>query len=201
MAMERVEWEERAAGPSPAQGFVGRQWQLSELRAAYDAAAAGRGQLCLLSGEAGIGKSRLASLLAAEGTAAGATVLWGRCPEEGYAPPFWPWTQALRSYARSADTAAMAARLGPSAARVAQLDPELADRLGVRPASASPDSGRARLALFDGVARFLEAAGKVAPVVVVLDDLQGADEGSLLSAALRRPRTAPQSRAHRRHLP
>ena len=78
----------RAAG-----AFVGRDGELGELIAALDHAMAGTGQLVVLSGEAGIGKSRLAEELAVEAKARGANVLWGHCWEAGGAPAYWPWVQ------------------------------------------------------------------------------------------------------------
>src|ERR1700736_4655419 len=77
--------------------FVGRERELAELRAALDAANAGRGRLFLLSGEPGIGKTRLAEELALEATSRGMRAVWGRCWEGGGAPAYWPWVQILRS--------------------------------------------------------------------------------------------------------
>jgi DNA-binding SARP family transcriptional activator len=77
--------------------FVGRERELDELTAAVEDAAAGRGRLFLISGESGAGKTRLADELASRSKDAGMRVLWGRCWKAGDAPPYWPWTQALRS--------------------------------------------------------------------------------------------------------
>jgi AAA ATPase domain len=66
--------------------FVGREAELAALTADLDAALAGRGGVVLLAGEAGIGKTRLAEELAAQASARGALVLWGRC-WEGEARP------------------------------------------------------------------------------------------------------------------
>ena len=69
--------------------FVGREGELAALTADLDAAA-GRGGVVLVGGEAGIGKTRLAEELAVQATARGALVLWGRCWEGEGAPVFWP---------------------------------------------------------------------------------------------------------------
>ena len=81
----------RAAGV-----FVGRERELAELAPALEDATAGRGRLFLVSGESGVGKTRLADELASQAKDAGARVLWGRCSKRAGAPPYWPWTQALQ---------------------------------------------------------------------------------------------------------
>ena len=77
--------------PAPADMFVGRKHELEILRGAFEQAAAGHGRIVMLAGEAGIGKTRTAQELAVQAAGEGAVVLWGRCPEEAGAPPYWPW--------------------------------------------------------------------------------------------------------------
>jgi DNA-binding SARP family transcriptional activator len=109
-----------AAADAPSRGvFVGRELELAELVAGLDDAFGGRGRLLLLAGEPGIGKSRLADELAAQARARGGRVLFGRCWEAGGAPSFWPWTQALRAYAREASPR----RCEPSSARAPRISP------------------------------------------------------------------------------
>ena len=62
--------------------FVGRERELSELRASLASVAGGRGQLFCLIGEPGIGKTRLTEEIAAEAERGGAKVAWGRCWRE-----------------------------------------------------------------------------------------------------------------------
>ena len=78
--------------PTPS-GLVGRDRPLAELRALVEAALASRGGLVALIGEAGIGKTTLATAAADHAEQRGATVVWGACWEG--APPFWPWLEAL----------------------------------------------------------------------------------------------------------
>jgi hypothetical protein len=89
-----------AAETPAATVFVGRDRELAELRAGLDDAVAGRGRLFLLTGEPGIGKSRLVEELARHARARDAAALVGRCWEAGGAPAYWPWIQALRGYVR-----------------------------------------------------------------------------------------------------
>ena len=79
--------------------FVGRERELAELAPALEDLAAGRGRLFLVSGDSGVGKTRLADELASRAKDTGARVLWGRCSKRAGAPPYWPWTQALQSLA------------------------------------------------------------------------------------------------------
>jgi len=94
--------------PQGADGFVGRSRELAVLRAAYRDVAAGEARLVLLAGEPGIGKTELARVFVREAGADGALVLWGAGWEEGGAPPYWPWVQILRGYARQAGPDALA---------------------------------------------------------------------------------------------
>jgi class 3 adenylate cyclase/tetratricopeptide (TPR) repeat protein len=167
---------ERAA----AGAFVGREAELSELSAALRSALQGQGRLVLVAGEAGIGKTRIAEELGAEARALGIRVLWGRCPQEEGAPGYWPWVQLMRAYASGRVPATVAAELGTGAAELAQLVPELAKALpGLRPPPAV-DPELARFRLFDAVNTFLHGASRSNGLVIILDDLQWADKGSLL---------------------
>ena len=74
---------------------------MAALTHALQEARGGRGSLVMLAGSGGMGKTRLARELAARAEADGVSVLWGRCPEEPGAPPYWPWRQLIRRYLRS----------------------------------------------------------------------------------------------------
>lgn len=71
--------------------FIGRERELAQLKADLEEAMSGRGQLLMLAGEAGIGKTRTAQELASYAEAQGARAFWGRCYEEEGTPPYWPW--------------------------------------------------------------------------------------------------------------
>jgi hypothetical protein len=154
----------------PRTRFVGRDPELTLLRAELDAALGGEGHLVALLGEPGIGKTHTATFLASEARERGVAVAWGRCHEGGAAPAYWPWSQALRAFAAALD--------GDAAERVARLVPLL--REGSEASDAADVPARARFALFAAVATTLAAAARSRPLLLVLDDLHWADVGSVL---------------------
>lgn len=161
--------------------FVGRERELGELRGALDEAERGRGSLLLLSGEPGIGKTRLADRACSLAAERGSLVVWGRAWEGAGAPAFWPWVQVIRGVADAATASELSARLGASGALIAQLVPELREKVpSLTVAVTPPDTEQARFQLFDATTRFVKKAAQSRPLVLVLDDLHWADKPSLL---------------------
>jgi len=167
------------AQPDAMNVFVGRQRELTELRAAFDQIQANGGRVAMLAGEPGIGKTRTSAQLAAYATGRGAVVLWGRCQEGGGAPAYWPWTQALRAYVRDIPVERLERELGVGAATIAEIVPELRSRIEGLSAESSLDPEAARFRLFDAIASFLRGMATTSPILLVLDDLHWADPASL----------------------
>ena len=88
-----------ASAPARQRPFVGRDVEGAALRSAIDRACVGEGGAALVTGEPGIGKSRLLEEATRDCASRGLVVLWGRASEAGGAPAFWPWLQVLRSSA------------------------------------------------------------------------------------------------------
>jgi DNA-binding SARP family transcriptional activator len=160
--------------------FVGRSGERETLSALLGDALVGRGRLALISGEPGIGKSRLADELIGHAGRHGARVLIGRCWEAGGAPAYWPWIQSLRTYIRDCEPDLLRQQLGPGAPDLAQLFPELHELIPDLPVPPSIESEGARFRLFDATTSFLKAAAHAQPLVLVFDDLHAGDEPSLL---------------------
>jgi DNA-binding SARP family transcriptional activator len=158
--------------------FAGREEELAELRAAWADAVSGSRRGILITGEPGIGKTRLAAEIAAH--AREGVVLYGRC-DDGLSAPAQPFAQALGAYVEACPVDQLRVELGARAGDLTQLLPELAARLpgGIaEPAPAEPEIQRLRT--LEATAALLEAAGETAPVLLVLDDLHWADDLSLL---------------------
>jgi eukaryotic-like serine/threonine-protein kinase len=156
--------------------------EFAELKEAIDDALAEGGRLFTLSGEAGVGKSRLSREATAYAEAHGTRAFWGRCWDHAGAPPYWPWIQVLRGVIDSVEPAALAAWLGAGAAEIAQIVPELREKVQGLPAVPSAELAQpemARFRLFDSVVWFLRKAAETQPLLIVLDDLHAADPTSI----------------------
>lgn len=88
--------------PTGRTALVGRVGDRAVLADLVARTVEGQGGAVLLTGEPGIGKTRLAEDAADRASALGLTPLWGRCRESAGAPPFWPWTQVLRGLGSTA---------------------------------------------------------------------------------------------------
>jgi DNA-binding SARP family transcriptional activator len=169
-----------APAASPVTGpFVGRGAELGRLRSAFAESAAGLRRTVLVAGEAGIGKTRLGAELAALAGAEGATVLAGRC-DQYPGVPYLPLREALGRHLAAAPPERLRALRGPEAAELARRWPELAWRLPTAPAPPRADPRADRYLLFEAVSWLLEAVAAGGPLLLLVDDLQGADEASLL---------------------
>ncbi|MEA2684957.1 MAG: hypothetical protein QOE93_152, partial [Actinomycetota bacterium] len=127
--------------------MVGRTSDVARLDVALDEAAAGRGRIVLVSGEPGIGKTRLAEELVDRGLATGATVAWGGNNEGEGAPAFWPWMQVLRTVLARSDQVAWPEDARAGAPWLAHLVPEAATTLGSPGSPPALDAESARFEL------------------------------------------------------
>ena len=158
--------------------FVGRELELAQLSGALDKAVTGHGRMFLVSGEPGIGKTRLADEFSTRAQARGIRVIWGRCWEGGGAPTYWPIIQIIRVCGERSDFAQLAEALGPGIEQVAALVPEIvrpAPIHGERAGLQRIDPEQARFRLFDAVATLLKSVAQREPPVIVIDDLHYAD--------------------------
>ena len=164
----------------PAVGVVGRTGELSAVDDAAKRVAEGGGRAVLLiSGEAGMGKTTLAAEAAQSALDAGHCVLFGHC-EEDFATPYQLFAEALGHYVTHADEDQLLAHVEAHGSELARLVPALAGRIPDLPPSTAADSDTERYLLFAAVVGLLAAASDHQPIVLVLDDLQWADKGSLL---------------------
>ena len=116
--------------------FVGRQRELAELRSALEESLAGRGQMAMLVGEPGIGKTRTAQELTSYAETQGARVLWGRCYEEEGAPPYWPWVGTAGKLPKNWSSACVPSPTTSPASSPKQGPPTARKRQPTRPGKA-----------------------------------------------------------------
>ena len=159
--------------------LVGRVGELDRLRSDLEDAFAGRGRIALLTGEPGIGKTRLAEELGAHATSRGALVVWGQCYSGRGAPTFWPWTQTIRTLVEHLPSDMVTAALGRGAAEIGRLVPEVRDLVPDLESPPPLDPEFERFRLCDALTRFLIRLAAKRPIVIVLEDLHWADAASL----------------------
>ena len=158
--------------------LIGRHTEIDRLLERIEEAAAGRGGLAILAGEQGIGKTRLIDEIATRVERLGFPVLWGRCHEGDWPPPYGPFIEVLEAQAALCDVTELRRDLGDAAGVVAQLVPAVR-RLLPDAASAPVPPEEERHRVLDGVGRFLVARSRHVPLVVVLDDLHWADRATV----------------------
>lgn len=155
--------------------FVGRAAPLARLSEGLERARAGRGGLVLISGAAGIGKTRLLYELEERARRRGCLPLWSRCPEQSAATALWPWEEVLLAL-READPAALGDQDPAARATLERAFPLLGPGADARADDLDPS---APFRVYEAVRRALLAAARKRPVVVAIDDLHRADEASL----------------------
>jgi len=148
---------------------------VAELVAAFDSILPGQGCLFLVTGDPGIGKTRLVQELA-QRVQPRCQILWGRCLGEGGVPPYWPWQPMLRALLDSLPSD-MPTRILHATQRVQQTFPAV-DTTGYSRADWEV-SQQARFLLFDDIATIVEYASQRCPLLLVLDDLHEADTAAL----------------------
>ena len=151
-------------------GIVGREQPLAQLAGVLGRAANGHRSVALIAGESGIGKTELVRA----STAGCPLVAWGTCVEDAAAGALWPWTRVFDQLTRAIGLRRARQLAGIDAALLGAVIPAL----GV--ADDHDATARERLVLLDAASRWLDSLTALGTaVVVVLDDLQWADESTL----------------------
>lgn len=173
--------------------FIGREREMDVLTNALDVSVRnGRGQVVLVLGEAGVGKTRIASELAEVAALEhGASHFSGRCVPYGEANPWWPVAEVLRSgcgvgrddpieLARERTTAVVAAvQDRTDASAVGPIVDGLLHLMGYEGPLRGLDGGRSRTEATQALIRFLEASVRHGPIMVRVSDLHWADRAVL----------------------
>jgi len=159
--------------------LVGRAVESQQLKQHWDQAQQARGHLVLLSGEPGVGKTRLAQDLIAHAQKSGAIVLRGGCYEYEATTPYLPIVEAFREWVHWQSAEQLRSALGATAPEIAKFAPEIEAKLGGLAANPTLSPSEERLRMFDNAARFLQSLAAQRGLLVFIDDVHWADQGTL----------------------
>jgi len=174
------------ASAAPAQlplsraAFIGRESEMTELRAGLTDTASGRLRLFLISGEPGIGKTRLVRELAAMAVASGMAVLAGQCSEHDEAVPYLPFVEIIeRCIERASNPDHLRTMLRDEGPELAKLLPKLKRILPDLPPPLELPPEQARRHLFNCFCDFVARLAKERPTLLILEDFHWADDSTL----------------------
>ena len=164
----------------PSVGFVGREALMARLLTTFSTVQADRHvAITLLGGEPGIGKTTLAAQVAQRCAHDGAIVVFGRCDESmGLASQ--PFVEAMSQIVAGADETLLRRHVTEFGSALALLVPSLTRRLPDLAVHMSTDSNIDRHLLLNSIVGLLSSVASAAPVLLVLDDLQWADDSTLM---------------------
>ena len=187
--------------------LIGRSPELATAGMALDATIAGRPVHLLISGEAGVGKSRLVGDLARSAADRGMRVIRGASANIGDGGlPYGPIVEALRGVTRDVDPETLAAAVGPSGPDLARLVPALAHTAA---ADTTVQQEWLQARLFEALLGLFQRLAARTPMVIIIEDLHWADPATRETVAflVRNLRTDPvllamtfrSDELHRRH--
>jgi tetratricopeptide (TPR) repeat protein/tRNA A-37 threonylcarbamoyl transferase component Bud32 len=182
--------EDRAEKLTYRTRLVGRKKEKKMLDALFGAAEKGQGQICLVSGRAGQGKSRLVSEMRDHVVQRGGDYVFGRCFRQENKTPYQPFAEILNSYLNQLQQLSPKEKrrrikriketVGEQAEIILRLNPDIKDMLGDVPTIVKLDPEKENRRFIMVCAKFFQELGvRGKPLVMVLDDLQWCDEGSL----------------------
>src|ERR1700731_899082 len=167
----------RAGPPST---MVGRERELASLLCGLDDAASRRGRLFLISGEPGVGKSRLADEVATSAHANRMAIMVGHCSEHDEAVAYLPFVEMLENFVdRASNPDSLRKALGEQASELARLLPKLKNILPELPPPLDLPPAQARRHLFNCFFEFVARIASEQPTLMILEDLHWADDSTL----------------------
>jgi tetratricopeptide (TPR) repeat protein len=174
--------------------FVGRESECAALERILEQTRGGRGQLMMISGPPGVGKTRMTAEFCNRACEQGAIAFPGGCSDREDPAPFLPFVEILESaLASSTNPKTFRDALGDEASEIARLMPQLRRMFEDIPPPLEVQPEQSRRLLLSSFTRVIERATLNQPVILVLEDLQWADEGTL-SLLDHLARSAPKMR-------
>ena len=161
--------------------FVGREGEQATLARSLEQALNGEGSTVLIGGTAGVGKTRIAAEICAKAARRGIRTFVGSCYDRHEPVPFNPFVEILEEWlAQTRAMSALREALGNDAPEVARLLPQLRRMFPDIPPPLELPPEQSRRILFGAVTDLLVRVARSAPIVLLLDDMHWADEGTLL---------------------
>ncbi|HEY8816028.1 MAG TPA: ATPase, T2SS/T4P/T4SS family [Candidatus Dormibacteraeota bacterium] len=160
-------------------GFVGREQERLDMRMVLDRAATGSGGMVFVAGAPGIGASRFAAEVAVDAVQKGWVVLSGRCADQA-ASPMSPFRDVLNAAVATAGAKTLLEAVGENGQLLAQLVPALRQKVRGMASGTEVNADKLREQLFKAIFDFLVVYQGAKPMLIVIDDLQWADEASVL---------------------
>ena len=160
--------------------LVGREEEISLMRRAFKQVQNGQHRVVFISGEPGIGKTRIArdfTRWCEESQQA--TILWGYCYEMSGQLPYQPIVDAINAHAQTCSPEKLRSMLGTNASDLAKIVPEIRLKLPELPEPEPLGPEPERRNLYNAVARYFNTLALERPFILVLDDLQWADAATL----------------------
>jgi tetratricopeptide (TPR) repeat protein len=170
----------KAGADSDQTPYIGREKELALLNTRVAQVEREEGAFSLLSGEAGVGKSRLAQEVIREANHRGYLVLTGHCLDMDGALPYQPLIEQIEQATRLVDKEVMRATLGDNAPEVSKLMPELRQQFQDIPDPVSLPPEQERRYLLHGVGEFIDRGAVGQPMVLLFEDLHWADESTCI---------------------
>jgi class 3 adenylate cyclase/tetratricopeptide (TPR) repeat protein len=164
---------------SAGDGFVGRDQERLDIRMVLDRAATGSGGMLFITGAPGIGASRLAAEVGADAARKGWIVLSGRCTDQ-VGGTYAPFREVLTSAVATGGAKTLQDAVGDNGPLLANLVPALRQKVRGMAAATEIDADQLREQLFKAVYEFLVGCQGAKPLLIILDDLQWADEATVL---------------------
>lgn len=159
--------------------LIGRGPQIEWLARVVDEVRTGKGQTLLVTGEAGIGKSRLVAEAKADAERLGLTVIQGHCFESDRSLPYAPLLDLLRTYLAQCPPEEIALRLGSAAAELVKILPELGALLPAVTPTTALDAEQEKRRIFQALTQVFAQVTGNQPLLAIVEDVHWSDDTSL----------------------